>query len=95
MSDLIERLRNAQDEINSPGEDAALHLEAADEIERLRLAHDHRHQMMKEQEAEIERLKAVVDAVTKVTDRAAHDRSYDGNLIEDIRDALEKDDDPV
>ena len=38
---------------------------------------------------EIERLEAKIRNVEILVDRAAHDRTYDGDLIDDIRDALD------
>ena len=109
MTDLIERLRadewtsnatlrrEAADEIERLRERQRTHAEYTYKIAKQCERQTERIERLFASEqwllGENAKLQAVVDAVIKVTDRAAHDRSYDGNLIEDIRAALENNDD--
>lgn len=66
------------------------------EIERLTAYIEHHQAVEADQQRAIERLQAkteaarqYIDAIEAVVDRAAGDRSYDGDLIDDIRDIID------
>jgi len=94
MGDLIERLQrlSSGDEVSDRTYRSEIEAEAANEIERLNAIIKLGRRPGKSNLPyikEIERLEAKIRNVEILVNRAAHDRTYDGDLIDDIRDALD------